>query len=131
VVNVNGPRVGLSRNVAKRGELARPIPARVDRLVLPPLVLLAQPRRQGSMMKSFPVSGTWVGGVASVSPSLREVPLEDQRSAIDFAHRLLIGKIGIVIFQTGVGFRQLLEIVQRHVVAGYLRKRIGEISRPL
>ena len=55
------------------------------------------------------------GGVASVSPSMREVPLEDQRGTIDFAHRLLIGEIGIVVFLTGVGFRQLLDVVARHV----------------
>ncbi len=55
------------------------------------------------------------GGVASVSPSMREVPLEDQRGTIDFAHRLLIGDVGIVVFLTGVGFRQLLDVVVRHV----------------
>lgn len=55
------------------------------------------------------------GGVACVSPSLREVPLEDQRPAVDFAHRLLVGQIGTVVFLTGVGFRQLLEVVERHV----------------
>jgi uroporphyrinogen decarboxylase len=50
------------------------------------------------------------GGTASVSPSMREVPLEDQRGVIDFAHRLLTGEVSIVIFLTGVGFRQLLEV---------------------
>lgn len=55
------------------------------------------------------------GGVAAVSPSLREVPLEDQRDVIDFAHLLLTGEINTVILLTGVGFRQLLEMVVRHV----------------
>ncbi len=55
------------------------------------------------------------GGLPHVSPSMREVPLEDERPAVDFAHRLITGGIDIVIFQTGVGFRQLLEVVQRHV----------------
>jgi uroporphyrinogen decarboxylase len=55
------------------------------------------------------------GGVASVSPSVREVPLEEQRGVIDFAHRLLTGQISIVVFLTGVGFRQLLDVVARHV----------------
>ena len=55
------------------------------------------------------------GGAASVSPSMREVPLEDQRGVIDFAHRLLTGEVSIVIFLTGVGFRQLLEVVAKHV----------------
>lgn len=55
------------------------------------------------------------GGSASVSPSLREVPLEDQRGVIDFAHRLLTGEVNTVIFLTGAGFRQLLNVVVRHV----------------
>jgi uroporphyrinogen decarboxylase len=55
------------------------------------------------------------GGVPHVSPSLRETPLEDQRSAIDFAHRLITGEVDIAVFLTGGGFRELLAIVQRHV----------------
>ncbi len=55
------------------------------------------------------------GGSAAVSPSLREVPLEDQRGVIDFAHRLLTGEVNTVIFLTGAGFRQLLNVVVRHV----------------
>lgn len=55
------------------------------------------------------------GGSATVSPSLREVPLEDQRGVIDFAHRLLTGEVNTVVFLTGVGFRQLLNVVVRHV----------------
>lgn len=54
-------------------------------------------------------------GVPFVSPSMREVPLADQRPAIDFAHRLITGGIDVVIFMTGVGFRQLLSVVERHV----------------
>ncbi len=55
------------------------------------------------------------GGSATVSPSLREVPLEDQREVIDFAHLLLTGEVDTVVFLTGVGFRQLLNVVVRHV----------------
>jgi uroporphyrinogen decarboxylase len=55
------------------------------------------------------------GGVAHVSPSLREVPLDENRPAVDFAHRLLTGDISLVIFQTGSGFRQLLDVVAQHV----------------
>ena len=55
------------------------------------------------------------GGVASVSPSMREVPIEDPSQAIDFANRLITGQIDIVIVMTGVGFRHLLEAVERHV----------------
>lgn len=55
------------------------------------------------------------GGVPLVSPSLREVPLEENAAAIDFAHRLITGGIDIAILMTGVGFRHLLATVERHV----------------
>ena len=55
------------------------------------------------------------GGRAFVSPSMREVPIEQNREAIDFAHRLITGGIDVMIFLTGVGFRHLLAAVERHV----------------
>jgi len=55
------------------------------------------------------------GGVPHVSPSMRETPLDDHRSAIDFAHRLITGEVDITVFLTGGGFQELLAIVQRHV----------------
>ncbi len=55
------------------------------------------------------------GGTAHVSPSMREVSLEDDQTAVEFAHRLITGEIDIVIFLTAVGFRRLLDVVQRYV----------------
>jgi len=55
------------------------------------------------------------GGVPHVSPSMRETPLDDHRSAVDFAHRLITGDVDIAVFLTGGGFRERLAIVQRHV----------------
>ena len=55
------------------------------------------------------------GGRAFVSPSMREIPLEDYSQAIDFAHRLVTGEIGIVLFLTGVGFRYLVSAVEKHL----------------
>lgn len=55
------------------------------------------------------------GGVPHVSPSLREVAIEDNPAAIDFAHRLVTGNVDIVILLTGVGFRHLLSTVERHL----------------
>ncbi len=55
------------------------------------------------------------GGQAFVSPSMREIPIEANREAIDFAYRVMTGEISIVIFLTGVGFKQLLASVERHV----------------
>lgn len=54
-------------------------------------------------------------GVPHVSPSMREVPIEPNRDAIDFAHQLMTGEISVVILMTGVGFRYLVKSVERHV----------------
>ncbi len=55
------------------------------------------------------------GGVAHVSPSMREVPIEPNREAIDFAYRVITGHINVVIVMTGVGFRYLLRAIERHL----------------
>jgi uroporphyrinogen decarboxylase len=47
------------------------------------------------------------GGVAIVAPAMREIPLENNHAAFDFADRLLAGGFDIVIFLTGVGTRAL------------------------
>ena len=50
-----------------------------------------------------------------VAPSMREVPIEPNRDAIDFAHQLMTGEISIVILNTGVGLRYLVKAIERHV----------------
>lgn len=55
------------------------------------------------------------GGIAHVSPSMREVPVATNPEAIDFANRLITGQVDLVIFTTGVGFTQLVGQVERHV----------------
>src|SRR4051812_38895612 len=55
------------------------------------------------------------GGQPFVSPSMREVPIHENREAVDFANRLITGEIDIMIFLTGVGFRHLLKAVEKHV----------------
>ncbi|HEV2171632.1 MAG TPA: uroporphyrinogen-III synthase, partial [Candidatus Binatus sp.] len=55
------------------------------------------------------------GGVAIVAPAMREVPLEDNHAALDFAERLLCGEFDAVIFMTGVGTRALFAAMEtRH-----------------
>ncbi len=56
-----------------------------------------------------------LGGRAFVSPSMREVALDDDRAAIDFANLLLTGQVDIAVFLTGVGTRRLIEVVSKHV----------------
>ena len=55
------------------------------------------------------------GGVPHVSPSMREVPIEPNRSAIDFAYRVVTGEINTVILMTGVGFRFLVRAIEKHL----------------
>jgi uroporphyrinogen decarboxylase len=55
------------------------------------------------------------GGEAFVSPSMREVPIEHNREAVDFANRILAGEINIVIFMTGVGFKHLTAAIEKHI----------------
>jgi uroporphyrinogen decarboxylase len=55
------------------------------------------------------------GGVAIVAPAMREVPLEDNHAALDFAERLLRGEFDAVVFMTGVGARALFAAMEtRH-----------------
>lgn len=54
-------------------------------------------------------------GLPAVSPSMREVAVEDHREAIDFAHRLISGQIDVVLLLTGYGTRQLVAQTERHV----------------
>jgi len=52
------------------------------------------------------------GGTAIVAPALREVALESNREALDFAARLLGGEFDLTIFLTGVGTRQLMAVAE-------------------
>src|ERR1700678_4778889 len=52
------------------------------------------------------------GGVAIVAPAMREVPLEDNHAALDFAAQLLGGEFDAVIFMTGVGTRALFAAME-------------------
>ena len=53
------------------------------------------------------------GGIPVVAPALKEVPLESNTAAIDFAAALLLGEIDIGIFLTGVGVRAVVEVFER------------------
>lgn len=52
------------------------------------------------------------GGQPFVVPFMREVKLDSNHAALDFADRLMRGELDVVIFTTGVGVRALLEIVE-------------------
>lgn len=52
------------------------------------------------------------GGIATIAPSLREVPLENNVAAIHFLTSLRLTEFDAVIFMTGVGARALLEVAE-------------------
>src|SRR5580658_8626813 len=60
------------------------------------------------------------GGIPFVAPSLREIPLEDNPEAFDFAARLFQpgGDFDMVIFLTGVGARLLNQILETRYPPG-------------
>lgn len=51
------------------------------------------------------------GGRPISAPALRELPLESNNAAIEFAARLVRGEFDIIIFLTGVGARALVDSV--------------------
>ncbi len=53
------------------------------------------------------------GGEPLIAPALREVPLESNHRALDFAATLMHGGFDLVVFLTAVGFRALLAIVEK------------------
>lgn len=55
---------------------------------------------------------TTYGGRPLVAPALREVPLESNTAALEFAAAIMRGEFDIVIFLTGVGTRTLVSAVE-------------------
>ena len=51
------------------------------------------------------------GGEPISAPSMREVPLSENRQALDYVARLAAGEVDIVILMTGVGLRTLARAV--------------------
>ena len=51
------------------------------------------------------------GGEPLSAPSLREVPLHENRAALDYVAHLAAGGVDIVILMTGVGLRTLAQVV--------------------
>ncbi len=52
------------------------------------------------------------GGIPVSAPAVREIPLEDNPAAIQFATELLAGRIDMVLLLTGVGTRALVAAVE-------------------
>jgi len=72
-------------------------------------VLSFESRRSSEMAKLIRT----YGGEPFVVPAMREVPLESNRQAMEFADGLIAGKFDLVVCLTGVGVRALVEIVEK------------------
>jgi uroporphyrinogen decarboxylase len=59
---------------------------------------------------------------------MREVRIEHNREAVDFANRLITGEIDIMIFLTGVGFKHLLAAVEKHVSRDRYLNALADIT---
>jgi uroporphyrinogen-III synthase len=74
------------------------------------------------------------GAVATVVPSMREVPLESNSPVFAFAESLLAEKIDVVVFLTGVGARALVDAAatrfDREVVLAALRRVTVAVRGP-
>jgi uroporphyrinogen-III synthase len=55
------------------------------------------------------------GAVAYVSPTMREVALEQNPALVEFAQRLIAGDYDVVVLMTGVGFRLMLSRLREAV----------------
>jgi len=67
-------------------------------------------------------------GFASIAaPSMREVPLEDQVEALAFGDVLLAGECDVLVLLTGVGFRAMLDVLEKR----HPRERLLEALRTL
>jgi uroporphyrinogen-III synthase len=65
------------------------------------------------------------GGTPLVAPALREVPLESNTAALEFADALMRGDVEVVIFLTGVGTRALVGAVEHAYARGDFLKALG------
>lgn len=74
-----------------------------------PLRVLSLESRRADEMRSLIERH---GGVATVAPSMREIPLEENPAALAFGEELLAGRIDVVVFLTGVGATALMETLE-------------------
>jgi uroporphyrinogen-III synthase len=86
-------------------------------------VLALESRRAEEMARLI----TTYGGRAIVAPAMREVPLDSNREALDFAAALLQGKFDMVIFLTGVGTRALAAAIEPVCPRDKLVEALGRV----
>jgi len=68
------------------------------------------------------------GGEATNAPSMREVPLDQQQDAFEFADRLFAGHIDVLVLMTGVGTRHLADAISTRFPFEKLVEALHEVA---
>ena len=68
-----------------------------------------------------------LGGVPIVAPSVREVALDSNQEALEFARNLAAGLVDMVIFTTGVGVRALVSAIESVCSREQLARRLNDV----
>src|SRR5215472_12607231 len=68
-----------------------------------------------------------LGGVAMVAPSVREVALESNQEALEYARNLKAGVVDVVIFTTGVGVKALSSAIESICSREELARRLNNV----
>ena len=68
------------------------------------------------------------GGRPMVAPAMREVPLEDNREALQFGERLLAGQVDMLILLTGVGLETLLGVLKTRHSLEAVKEALGRVT---
>ena len=67
-------------------------------------------------------------GVPMVAPAVREISLESNQEALEFARKLAAGQFDMVIFTTGAGVRALAAAVQNEFSAAELSRYLNLVA---
>lgn len=68
------------------------------------------------------------GGRPMVTPAMREVPLEDNREALQFGARLLAGQVDMMILLTGAGLEILVSVLKTAHPLESITEALGRIT---
>jgi uroporphyrinogen-III synthase len=68
------------------------------------------------------------GATAVRAPSMRELPLENNETALQFARALIDGELDAVIFLTGVGAKHLAEAIETRYSADEWRSALAKVQ---
>ncbi len=67
-------------------------------------------------------------GIPKVAPSMREIPLSENKPAFHFFENLQQGNVDLVIFMTGVGTRALFQALEAHYAPSRIQKAFKHAS---